>query len=88
MRTSRPDCMQEIQAWFGEHSSHRFDADKVHAGSFGYVPSGLERFQRILKLSKPFLNRHSSVCRRSFVWQHRSLSGRAVLHLEVELKPF
>ena len=28
----------------------------------------------------------SSVCRISFAWQHRSPSGREVLHLELELK--
>jgi hypothetical protein len=31
--------------------------------------------------------RHSYVYRISFAWQHRSPSGREVLHLELELKP-
>jgi hypothetical protein len=32
--------------------------------------------------------RHSCVDRISFAWQHRSPSGREVLHLDLELKPY
>ena len=48
MRTLRLDCMQEIEARFGEHASHGLNIDKVDAGSFGPVLSGLERVQSIL----------------------------------------
>ena len=36
--------------------------------------------------SRSHVLRHSSVCRISLAWQHRSPSGLAVLHLELELK--